>query len=121
MSLIPILVDVQRDVFARDIYGGEVATPGSVYTGLSATFNYYQASSQRAERNRFESISQIRGPGVLTRTVGVVIFDPAPSGVTIQVNDRIVANPAVAGVPTLSVIAVRTYEVTLQLDVEAVT
>ena len=120
MSLVPILVDVSRDTFAADIYGGEVGTPGAIYSGLSATFNYIP---RRTREERFERAGDGRsgGPGVQTRTTGIVIFDPKPSGVTILVNDRIVANPAVAGVPSsLQVTGVRIYEVTLQLDVEDV-
>lgn len=119
MSLETILVDVVRDSQAPDIYGGSVATPGTIYSGLTATFNYYKRNSE----TRFERGGEGRagGLGVMTRTEGVVIFDPKPSGVTILVNDRIVANPAVSGVPSaLQVNSVRTYEVSLQADVEVV-
>jgi hypothetical protein len=120
MSLVPMLVDVSRDAFAADVYGGEIGTPGAVYSGLTATFNYIP---RRNRTERFEKAGEGRagGLGVQTRTLGVVIFDPKPSGVTIIVNDKIVANPTVAGVPSvLHVIGVRTYEVTLQLDVEQI-
>jgi hypothetical protein len=121
MSLVPITVDVQRDTAAADAYGGKTLTSATIYTGLSATFNYYPSRGGRAERERFESLAQIRGPGVQTRTQGVVIFDPKPSGVTVANSDRIAPNPAVHGVPAaLNVIAVREYEFTLQVDVEAV-
>lgn len=112
-------VDVVRDVFVKDAYGGETATPGAVYSGLTATFNYYKKDSL----SRFEGQGSgaTIGPGVLTRTIGVVIFDPKPDNVTIRDNDRIVPNPAVAGVPAaLGVIGVRAYEFSLQLDVEDV-
>lgn len=122
MSLIPFTCDIERDVTAIDDYGGETAVSGIVYSGLSVTFNYFTGGGrQRGEKQRFEATSQIRGPGLETRTLGVVIFDPKPDGVVILVDDRIVPNPAVTGIPaSLEVLEIRTYEYTLQLDVESV-
>lgn len=116
MSLVKFVCDISRDTVTADAYGGETAVAANIYTGRSATFNYYTSRAQ----DRFESTTQIRGPGVQTRTRGVVIFDPKPDSMSILINDRVVASPAVTGVPSsLAVIGVRTYEKTLQLDVEA--
>lgn len=116
MGLVPITVDIRRDAAATDAYYGETLTPGTVYSGLNATFNY---PSLRSREERFEATSGggLIGPGVQTKTRGIVIFDPKPS-VTVAINDHVIPNPAVHGVPAdLLVVGVREYEFTLQLDV----
>lgn len=121
MSLIPITADVERDLETPDAYGGEKTTAALVYTGLTCTFNYLHRLS-REERFESTSVGGIRGPGVRTRTAGTVFFERGqlPAGIDIHVNDRIRPNPAVQGLPVaFGVIGVRTYETSLQLDVEA--
>lgn len=119
MSLIPFTSDIKRDTPTPTAGGGETQAESTPYSGLRCTFNYKQPKQERVALAA--SSRQAIGPGARTVTSGVVIFDPKPSGVTILVDDRVVPNPAVAGVPSaLDVVGVRTYETTLQLDVEAV-
>jgi hypothetical protein len=120
MSLIPFTCDIQRDTVTVNAVGGEAVVSATIYTGLSATYNYYPTRGGRAERERMESMNNRDGPGLQTRTQAVVIFDPKPS-VDMRFNDRVVPNPAVHGIPaSVLVIGIRNYEVTLQLDVESV-
>jgi len=120
MSLIPFICSVERDTVTLDDYGGETAVSATIYSGLSATFNYLKQTSMRTSRH--ESFGGgTRSPGVQTKNAGVVFFDPWPNGLEILEDDRIVASGNPTDVPgVLNVIGVRGYENELQLDVEVV-
>lgn len=115
MSLISLLVDVERDIETEDDYGGLMDVPKTVYSGLSCTINY----AHREVNERSESSTQGRaaGPGVMTRTKARAKFEPKPDAV-FAVNDRLIEQESGR---VWSVTGVRpTYEFTLQLDLEIV-
>ncbi len=115
MSMEPITVDVERDTWTRDASGGRTAVSATVYSGLSVTISRPDKSSD----TRFEST-----PGVQTKVDRVVFLEPWDGSVLIEVNDRIVPNPAISYLPAhFNVLFPRPYPDDggqLQLDVEDV-
>lgn len=113
MSLVAVTVDIERDTETDDGYGGVTLVSATVYSNLRAWINYIIPRSVE----RSESSGGASGPGVSTQTRCVVKFEPIPSSVTIAVNDRIVVESTLE---EWLVTGIRTYEFTLQCDVERV-
>jgi hypothetical protein len=114
MSLVPVTVNVERDTETDDGYGGVTASSVTVYSALQAWLNYSTAQANiRAEAGA----ATAQGPGVVTRYLGVVKFEPKPA-ITVRENDRVYV-PATG--ERHKVVGVRSYEFTLQLDVERLT
>jgi hypothetical protein len=113
MSLVAITVDIARQQGDLDAYGGKSDAWTTKYSDLPALFNY----PARVAVSRYESgPGGASGPGVTTRTTGIIVFEPIPANTTILVNDRV----SIDGGDKYKVIGVRTYEYTLQLDVERI-
>lgn len=115
MSLVPVTVDIYRKPGTEDPYGGETGTATAVYTNLQAWVNY----PQKQAVDRSESVTTqgaMAGPGVETRTKGVCKFEPIPLNVTIRVNDEVRVHSG----DNWLVVGVRTYEYTLQLNMDLI-
>lgn len=109
MSLVSVTVDIIRDAEVDDDYGGVTAAEYYAYRSLPATINY--PTPRAVERSESTGAG---GPGVRTQTRGIVKFEPKPEA-TVLVNDRVYVQETAE---RHLVIGVRSYEYTLQLDVE---
>lgn len=114
MSLKPVSVRIERDVEVDDGYGGVSIVPVIVYGDLQATINY---PAQRPDLRAEAGAGGGAGPGVATRYLGLVTFEPKPDAL-ILVNDRILDTSAGERHKVVSVRGASRYEFTLQLDVE---
>lgn len=113
MSLVPVTVDIERDIEIDDAYGGVTVVPQTLYVGLIAWVNF----ANRRPNERSESTQQhgAAGPGVVTRTRAFAKFEPRPN-IDTKVNDRLVVH----GGDSWLVVGIRPYEYTLQLDLDLV-
>lgn len=107
MSLSLVDFTLVRDTTSDDTGGGQVRVQSTV-ASLQGRLNY-------VNRSRMTRLDRSPGPGVTTAKQGVISIAPPPT-VTILDSDR-----AIVGTDHWLVWGVRSYERTMQLDVELLT